>query len=194
MNILVSFLRGHREAVDLLTRGEQSSLLDVVGAKEGFEFPFALDREIADALIRGQPNGHLLREAYLPVIERDDWERQLRSAAPADHVERVPFAVSEHVTMVPSLTSTRGVTLPDDDDLASMRLSFFGRWRDSRLRVSIEYASGPGLPTGLAVTLAVACSLPDRGECDAGECGGDCERKRVHNDDDGLVCRCPHEQ
>lgn len=192
MNVLVSFLRGHPEAVDRLTDGEQASLEQVVDAKDGFEFPYLLDRDTVDFLTRGRPNGHLLQEAYLPVMERVRWQAQLESAEPADLPESIPFAMREHATFAPGQWSTRGVTLPDDDDPANLRLSLFARGPSSLQRVSIEYARGPGPPTGVSISLARDCSLPDWGECHREECSGDCSLKRVHNDDDGLVCRCPH--
>jgi hypothetical protein len=116
MNVLVSFLREHSEAVDRLTGAEQSSVAEVVDATEGFDFPFIFDHEVVGALTVGAPNGHLLRKAYLPVIERDDWDEQLRSAVSPEIPESTAFAVSEHVTMVAGRFSGLGVTLPDDDD------------------------------------------------------------------------------
>jgi hypothetical protein len=196
VNILVPFLRDHRQFVDrLIDTDEQVSSFDrVIDATEDVDLPFVLNRDIAADLTRGQPNGHVLRRAYLPIIAHERWLAQVQSADPPSPPDENPRAIHEHATFVRGDASTQGVSLPDDDDFAFQRVSLFARGGDTDAlqRVNIEYAHGPGMPTGVSISLAHGCSLPDWGRCREKDCSGDCRLARVHNDDDGLVCHCPH--
>lgn len=190
MNILVPFMQEHPDAVDELTDSERISFERVIDAVRRFDFPVALDREIGSQLTSWEPFGRFLAEAYLPVVESDRWRSRLESAAPPDQKEHGADR-TEWVTFTPGRDSARGLALPDDHNPANQRLSLFASERDALERVSVDYADSP-FPTGLSFSLPRACSLPAWGECRGEECRGDCVLTRVHDDNDGLVCRCPH--
>jgi hypothetical protein len=193
MNALALFLRDHRDAVDRVEGRQRVGFWDINELVDGFVFPFDVDAETLDALSAEEPHGDLLRDAYLPVIENESWRSRLESAMPPARRPARPGDVNEWVTFAEARQRAHGVSLPDDDDRRALRLSMFAR-TDFTRRVSIEYASGPGRPTGVAVSAANGCSLPDWGECYGDDCGGDCQLRRVHDDDDGMECHCPHEE
>jgi hypothetical protein len=193
MNVLIPALRGHPEAVDRLVQEERVLLEHVTNVIRDFELPFALSQEMVDGLVRGQPLGYLLAEAYLGVVSGNDWGSQVQSAAPAEPTEENPFGMTEWVTFASGHDSSRGLSLPDDDDSTSPRLSLFAQDGASLQRASVEFAQGVDFPpTGVAVSWARGCSLPDWGQCRSGECDGACVLTRVVSDPDGLVCHCPH--
>jgi hypothetical protein len=195
MNVLVPFLREHSDAVDRLAHGERAGLERLIDVIADFEFPFVFDQEISAALARGQPSGGLLAEAYLGVVSTSDWESQVQDAAPAEPPEDNPFRMSEWVTIVRGRESAKSISLPDDDDPRSPRISLFARQSRAPQRVSVEYADGVDFPpSGVAVSPSLGCSLPDWGYCDREECDGACVLTRVVSDPDGLVCYCPHDQ
>jgi hypothetical protein len=189
MNILVRFMQGHPEAVDELTDSERVSFQRVIDAVRRSDFPVALDRELGSQLTSWEPFGRFLAEAYLPVLGSNRWRSQLESAAPPDRDETGDR--TEWVTFAPGRSSRRGLALPEDHNPANQRVSLFAAERDALERVSVDYADGP-LPSGLSFSLPFGCSLPAWGECRGEECQGDCVLTRVHDDNDGLVCRCPH--
>jgi hypothetical protein len=85
--------------------------------------------------------------------------------------------------------------MPQDSE-PGWRISMFARVDDAIRRASIDYGQvreSGAPPQGASVSSPRACSLPDRGACDADECGGGCELKRVYGDRDGFICWCPDE-
>jgi hypothetical protein len=191
MNVLALFLRDHAEAVDRLEGRERIGFRDLNEFVDGFVFPFDIDGETVDALSTQEPPAHLLREAYLPVIEKEYWRSRVLSARPPLAQMGDTRQVNEWVTFAAADESRYGLSLPDDGDRTTLRISMFAR-DDRTRRVSIEYADGPGSPTGVAVSRPNGCSLPDWGECYGEDCGGDCQLCRIHHDDDGMECHCPH--
>jgi hypothetical protein len=195
MNVFVWFLRDHPDAIDQLVEGERVSetgisierLADVV---EGFRFPLRFDREIISSLGE-EPIGDLIGDAYLRVVSADRWRSRVEAAAPPPEINRTGRGEIEWVTFAGSGNGSYGVSLPSDDDAGTLRLSLFVPVDDSIRRVSIEYGEMEG-PVGVSASVHRGCSLPDWGECRGGECGGDCELRRVHDDPDGLLCLCPH--
>lgn len=191
MNVLAAFLRDHPSALRELADGERVSLGRLTAVIQEYDFPFVLDHEVNAALIRGQPLGHVLPDAYLGVVEVEHWNSRLEAADAPQERERKPLGVNEWVTLASTGDSARGLSLPDDDDRANHRISMLAG-SGALQRVSIEYPGEPGLPGGLSVSLVHGCSLPDWGECRGDDCSGDCRLERVYNDENGLVCRCPH--
>ena len=191
MNVLALFLRDHRDAVERVDGRQRIGFRDIDELTGGFVFPFDINDEALDALSTREPDGYLMRDAYLPVIEQEYWRSRLESAMPPLRAPRRAGEVTEWVTFAAAPRSPHGISLPNDDDGMTLRLSMFAR-TDFTRRVSIEYANGPGTPTGVAVSAADGCSLPDWGECYGDDCGGDCDLRRVRNDDDGMACHCPH--
>lgn len=192
MNIFVPLVQAHPEVLDdlLVAEGQEvvsfDRLVDVVASMD--DFAFALDGQ-SERVLKDEPLGPFLADAYLPVIPSEDWHARLESAADSE-----PSPSHDWVTFAEGTTLSRGVTVPDDDH-AIMRVSLFSRVDTAVRRVSIEYANGPGTPpTALSMSLATGCSLPDWGECQTTECGGDCELRRRYHHGNGLVCWCPNRQ
>lgn len=196
MNVLVLFGRDHPDAVDQLLEGDRLSetavsIESVAAVVERFEFPVQFDRETV-ASLRSAPFGELLRDAYLRVVPAERWLSQVEQAAPPDETRRARREAIEWVTFVRGRDTSDGVTLPDDGDQSTLRLSFFALVGGSLQRVSVEYAD-TDRPTSISTSVPHGCSLPDWGECSGEECGGDCVRELVHVDAYGLRCHCPHE-
>jgi hypothetical protein len=188
MNVLVSFLNGHRDAVDELAQGDRVSIEQLIDVTAGYQFPFEFNRDVVFTLTQEHPLGYLLPDAYLPVIAPEFWRGQVASAA--DSSPENPGIIDEWVTYVAGNDSPTGISLPDDNDRARFRVSLFVRKDESVQRLGVDYADRAVV--GLSTGRNDGCSLPDWGECNHHECQGDCELKRIEVDGEGLVCRCPH--
>jgi|GEM_PF-7090828 len=196
MNLLVLFVRDHPEAVDQLVEGERItetavSVESVAAVVERFRFPVHFDRQIVTSFAEG-PFGELFRNAYLRVVPAERWQSQVGEAVSPRAMSKTPPRGLEWVTFAGGTRTNDGVTLPDDGDRSTLRLSLFAPADGSVRRVSIEYG-GMERPTGASASVVRGCSLPDWGECAGEECGGDCTLELVHGDAYGLRCHCPHE-
>jgi hypothetical protein len=194
MNVLFPFLSDHPDAANQLSRTDKTvpfdAVVDLVARRQ--DFPFNLNPDVAARLRDEEPLGPLLMYGYLRVIEGPRWRALVAGARPDEPSQGVDW-----VTFVRPPGFHQGIALPDDDEV-TQRVSVFTDVGGSVRRVSIDYSqpgppdwSQPG-PRGLSMSLTTECSLPDWGECQSSECGGQCELRRKPDHDDGLVCWCPN--
>lgn len=185
MNILVSFLHDHPEAVDALIDGNEEisyARIDEVLAMGGFPLTVA-ERQIAESLPSQEALMPALRGGYLPAIHVEQWREGLEEAEPILDVSEADWVVYAAGREQPV-----GVTLPQDRE-QRLRFSLFSRIDDRVGRVSIEYDRGSPTPAGLS-TAITQCSLPDWGRCEQdGACQGECQLGRAFGPE-RVVCRC----
>jgi hypothetical protein len=186
MNILGTYMHDHPEVVDALgSAGERVPFGLLQEALAALEFPFALTSpQIDDALAANPELGGLLQEAYLPVVPLEHW-REAIERAEAVH----PLSESDWVVYAAAKERPTGFTLPQDGD-PILRVSLFTRTEGRVGRVSVDYANGPSLPTGLSAGVN-ECSLPDWGRCEqnGGPCDGECKAGRAFGPE-RMICRC----
>lgn len=188
MNLLYSWMSGHPEVVDALSRSglEVVSLDPLLELAAGDEFPVAFDRETLGSLREDELFGPLLESSYLPLLPRERWAEAIERAEADDRVDEqrdwVAFAVGRD--------GDRGVTMPDDAD-PSLRISMFLRTDSGVRRISLDYGFLQR-PTSVSLSVTRRCSLPDWGACSEEECEGACGLRRAPKRD-GLICVCPEE-
>lgn len=180
MNRLVKALLGRPDAVDRLA--ERPGVVPFDG----------LLAALGDALLRGPERVAFvnnpvlvqgLQTGYLPSINASDWLDALRVAeeeAPANET-------GWSTVMIPSSSSGRGLTVPQDPTGADLIVLFAGPPSAARI---LAYDPTQGSLVDLPTS---HCSPPSWGTCSGGTCGR-CKACRVWDPvtkSKAIRCRCP---